>query len=440
MLVKFYSMYSKYFFISKYTRPLSPGSMDSSSPPAIPSPSCIVVETHDVNQIHNATTLQSLSTKPAIIETNSTDLLTSVATPNDTQSTTSRSNKRRKVSPNPRVVLSETPRPLTEPYAVQTICQGMRKKNNDFPMCMACTFRQFSSGGCKFASLRAFPIDPATNQFTSLTNAMFLNSAPFLGRKQREAIRAVKIPYSTPGTSESVEFIKSCIAPTLASVLAIELVHKEIFRDEGLLRRRREAGVRPVCDGCATTIFSGHFMCCCCGREICLDCYSEWDDSEAFGWEDVDSCSKRRRHTKKQMIPFTLFEEWELERLIKDVKAFPRGRKEFIFQRKFPRDRADGFLPYTKTSVDDITEEDFQSFWGLGQPLVLTGCLDRFQMPWTPDHFIQHYGDQECILVNCNSDKMITSKVGKFFSEFLSTDLKSPLKLKVLPPEKQQKF
>ena len=184
-----------------------------------------------------------------------------------------------------------------------------------------------SSGGCKFASIRAFPIDPETKQYTSLTNGMFLNSAPFLGQNQREATRTNTINYSIPGTSSDVEFIKSCIAPTLTSVLAIELVHEVIFRDEGLLRRRREAGIRPVCDGCATTIFSGHFMCCSCGREICLDCYSEWDDSEAFGRENVDSCLKRRRHTKRQMVPFTLFEEGELERLIKDVKSFPCGKK-----------------------------------------------------------------------------------------------------------------
>lgn len=296
---------------------------------------------------------------------------------------------------------------------------------------MACSVRKFSSGGCKFTSLRAFPIDPETKQYTSLTTGMFVDSAPFLGRKQREAIRTTTINYATPGTFSNVEFIKSCISPTLTSVLAMELVHEVIFRDEGLLRRRREAGVRPVCDGCATTIFSGHFMCCSCGREICLDCHSEWNDSEAFGWENVDSCSKRRRHTKRQMIPFTLFGKGELEQLIKDVKSFPRGRIEPVFQKKFPRDQFEGCLPYIESSIDKITEEDFKSLWGLGKPLVISGCLDRFQIPWTPDHFIQNYANEQCLLVDCNTDKMIPSRVGKFFDEFLSTEPKQPLKLKV---------
>jgi len=131
------------------------------------------------------------------------------------------------------------------------------------------------------------------------------------------------------------------------------------------------------------------------------------------------------------MVPFTLFEEGELERLIKDIKSFPRGRNELVYQKKFPRDQSEGYQPYTKCPVDEITEEDFKSLWGLGQPLVLKGCLDRFQIPWTPDHFIQNYGNVRCLLVDCNTDKMLPSTVGKFFDEFLSTNPKCPLKLKV---------
>jgi hypothetical protein len=290
---------------------------------------------------------------------------------------------------------------------------------------MACSSRQFASGGCKFASLRAF----SSNDFT---RPMFLDSAPFLGRKQKEAERETEIPYSTPGTITDLAFLRSNIAPTLISVLCNELAHETVFQDEGLLRRRREAGVRPVCDGCATTIFSGHFMCCCCGREVCLDCYSEWDDSVDVGWENVDTCSRRRRHTKKQMVPFTLFEREELRQLLKDVKSFPLGKDVLGLPRRFPRARTEGFLPFIKTSVDDISESEFQSLWGLGEPIILTGCLERFKVSWTPKHFIQQYGNDECMLVNCKTDKTVDTTVGSFFSQFLSTDEpKKPLKLKV---------
>jgi hypothetical protein len=345
---------------------------------------------------------------------------------------TSRRTRKPNVNVNVRMVTTEVPQRLTEPYMIQTNCLPLKRKIEDFPMCMACISRQLSSGGCKFASLRAFPCDPQTGQFTSLSS-MFVNSAPFLGRKQREATRNSKITYSTPGTSSDVSFIKSYIAPTLTSFLAKELVHEVVFR-EGVLHRQREAGVRPVCDGCATTIFSGHFMCCCCGREICLDCYSEWNDNEEIGWENLDSCSKKRRHTKRQMVPFTLFENGELERLIKDISAFPWGRTELCHERNFSRKKVEGFLPFTETCVEAVKEEDFQYLWGLGQPLVFTGCLERFKISWTPDHFIEHYGQQACVLVDCRSDKLVRSTVGKFFDEFLSSHPKRPLKLKVYHP------
>ena len=302
-------------------------------------------------------------------------------------------------------------------------------------MCMACTGRQFHNGGCKFASLRVFTLDDTTGLFqpSSFTNPMFLDAAPFLGRNQREAIRDNPITYSTFGTTQDTEFIKSCIAPTLSSILATELANEIVFREKGLLRRKREAGVRPICDGCATTIFSGHFMCCCCGREICLDCYAEWDDNQEEGRERVDSCSKKRRHTKQQMVPFTFFEEGGLERLLADVNSFVQTEHGKVEDqgRKFAMANSEGFLSFVKHSVQDVMEEDFKELWGLGHPLVLTDSLERFKVSWTPDHFIEKYRAVKCGLVNCQTDKTIQSTVGKFFEEFLSPDSKRPLKLKV---------
>ena len=334
-----------------------------------------------------------------------------------------------------RTTTTDTSIPLREPYKVQGNCRSHQNKQKDFPICVACSVRQFDSGGCKFASLRAFPIDDTTDKFlpSSFSTPMFRDSAPFLGRNQREATRETAIAYSTAGTSTDIEFIKSCIAPTLKSVLAMELANEMTFRDRGLLRRRREAGVRPICDGCATTIFSGHFMCCCCGREICLDCYGEWDDGLEKGWQGVDSCAKRRRHTKRQMVAFTFFREGELEALVNDVDTFvstENGKTEDR-GRKFAEGKSEGFLPFVKTSVKDIAEEEFKELWGLGQPIVLTDCLERFNVSWTPDHFIEKYQTVKCLLVNCQTDKTVHSTVGNFFKEFLSPDATQPLKLKV---------
>jgi hypothetical protein len=356
-------------------------------------------------------------------------------TPTSTTKNTMSKKQVRSVDPRQRPVTTDTicTHPSsTDPFRAQHACRTHQRKLKEFPMCMACIGRSFLSGACKFASLRTFPMS-IDDQFMSLTEFKFLSSAPFQGRKQREAKRDVAIEYSTDGTQADVEFLKSCVAETLSSVLSTELVHETMFGEE-LLYRLREAGIRPVCDGCATTIFSGHFMCCCCGREICLDCYAEWDDSQDQGWETIDMCSKKRRHTKRQMVPFSLFRQGELDTLIKDVKAFrPRKSLKKWSGRRFDREDVDGHLTFVKAAVRNITEDEFACFWRRGQPIVLTGCLEQFQMSWTPDHFIENYGEQQCMLFNCESDQMITSTVGHFFEEFLSKGPKRPIKLKVSP-------
>jgi len=132
-----------------------------------------------------------------------------------------------KAPPAARCLTAETPHPLQEPFEVQGNCQAIQKKNRNYPMCMACISRHLSSGGCKFASLRAFSKD-------DFTRPMFVDSAPFLGRRQREAEREIEIAYSTPGTIADIAFLRSNIAHTLVSVLALELVHETVFRDDGL--------------------------------------------------------------------------------------------------------------------------------------------------------------------------------------------------------------
>ena len=333
-----------------------------------------------------------------------------------------------------RPVTTDIPHPVTGNYLVQTRCQSHRPKHPSFPQCMACISRQSASGGCKFFSLRAFPLDETTGTWTSFDKGMFLDSAPLQGKRQREAERRREIEYSTSGSIEDVHFIRSCITPTLEGVVSSELEFEKQF-NERLVRRRREAGVRPVCDGCATTVFCGHFMCCACGREICLDCYYEWDDNLDKGHENVDSCSKRRRHTKRQMVPFTFAKEGELKELIKGVKSIqteaPREQSEM---NEFSKVSTEGFLSYVKTDISSIDENDFKTLWAHGQPLVITGCLPKFTISWTPEYFIQNYGEQKCLLVDCNTETHLQTTVGTFFQDFLTADPKRPLKLKVTPP------
>lgn len=306
-------------------------------------------------------------------------------------------------------------------------CTSYQRKQKSFPMCTACIHRDSRSGACKFRSLRAFP---AKNKAISSFTPMFIESAPLL----REAKLDHVVQYSAPGSEKDVEFIKACITPTFLSVLAMELIHETVHKGT-LITRLREAGVRPVCDGCATTIFSGHFMCCACGKEICIDCYGEWNDTIDFTWGRIDSCSKKRRHTKQQMVPFTYFRPGELRRLLIDVQGYriATSRAQLQPPKEVSKVIGEETLSFMKADVDDVGENDFKEIWGIGQPIVLTGCLKRFEISWMPQYFIDHYGPDHCVLVDCAPGNIkINTTVGKFFEEFLSDGPKRPLKLKVI--------
>jgi len=176
-------------------------------------------------------------------------------------------------------------------------------------------------------------------------------------------------------------------------------------------------------------------MCCTCGREVCLDCYHEWDDVLEIGQENVDSCSKKRRHTKRQMVPFSFAKEGELEGLMKDLEHLPRQMSQGIIEStEYPKSRTEGFLPFIKAKLSSIHEKDFRKLWNLSQPLVVTSCLDNFEISWTPEYFIDNYGKEQCFLVDCDTEQYVKSTVGKFFEEFSMSDAKRPLKLKVCSP------
>jgi hypothetical protein len=144
------------------------------------------------------------------------------------------------------------------------------------------------------------------------------------------------------------------------------------------------------------------------------------------------------------MVPFSYFQSGELERLIADVNGYRKVQKYVQQEEKeykeYYKFKEKGFLPFMKVDVSCMEEEDFQELWGLGHPIVMTGCLPRFQIPWTPPNFMEKYGQNRCILVDCNSDKTITTTVGKFFGEFTSDEPKRPLKLKVFRPFSTYKF
>lgn len=231
-----------------------------------------------------------------------------------------------------------------------------------------------------------------------------------------------------------------------------------------LIRIQLSSETRSLCDLCATTIFLGSYLCGCCGREYCLGCWEEWEhtslntDTTQRGVSTITTCSRRRRHSRKTMIFTTRAAPGEIDSLLTRVEKYTTNEARSVnVSSPFPiaipcesvpsLDETLDFLPVPKLSHMELTPERFQSHWChfRGVPLVVTGLLPQFTLPWSPSYFLEHYGQERCLLNNCgntNPEKdIIAGYVRDFFTKFDSAQLlyrdktlKGSWKLKDWPP------
>lgn len=85
---------------------------------------------------------------------------------------------------------------------------------------------------------------------------------------------------------------------------------------------------------------------------------------------------------------------------------------------------------------ETITEERFRRVWARGEPLVVAGMLTKFDIEWTPEYFKERYGDQSCLIYDCQAEKekSIRTTVGAFFEGFGKYENREKIwKLKVGP-------
>lgn len=73
---------------------------------------------------------------------------------------------------------------------------------------------------------------------------------------------------------------------------------------------------------------------------------------------------------------------------------------------------------YTDAELSGDAGKIFSPIWTLGDPLVVTGILEKFKMRWTPEMFIEMYGDQTCLIIECQTDVNKRITVGEFFRWF----------------------
>lgn len=87
------------------------------------------------------------------------------------------------------------------------------------------------------------------------------------------------------------------------------------------------------------------------------------------------------------------------------------------------------FLPVPKIHHENLAQQLFSSHWhhSRGVPLVVTGLLSRFTLPWSPAYFLTQHGHEACLLNNCGSpnpeSSTIEGSVRDFFANFDSSQL-----------------
>jgi lysine-specific demethylase 3 len=73
---------------------------------------------------------------------------------------------------------------------------------------------------------------------------------------------------------------------------------------------------------------------------------------------------------------------------------------------------------YSSSSSSASPSPSFASLWTLGVPIMVKDVLPRFKLTWTPEYFIQQYGDQSCLVIECQTDMNKKISVGEFFEQF----------------------
>ena len=73
-------------------------------------------------------------------------------------------------------------------------------------------------------------------------------------------------------------------------------------------------------------------------------------------------------------------------------------------------------------STDEVTPpedpEKFARIWAHGEPVVVVNILNAFTIIWSPEYFIQEFGDRECLITECEQDSNKKTTIREFFGEF----------------------
>ncbi|KNZ76817.1 Lysine-specific demethylase 3A [Termitomyces sp. J132] len=286
-----------------------------------------------------------------------------------------------------------------------TRCMSTKYKNDPFPRCVACT-RRWAGDTCRFQGIRYFLRD-ATMQIVGVS----------FSETQKADTPSMKFPkkWNQVLTKAHIDRTKKTIAGALLPTLRQELAH---LRQDKIIHRPREREVRATCDTCMTSLFSEELE-----RAIeemegvvrGMEMEEEEQRQNAYGYPAPAPASP----TLPTPLAIAPFLPTTLSPLTLSIPTHP--------------------IPHYAPSA--LTPSTFPALWSLGSPLVVVGLLPRFKIAWTPDYFVERYGAQNCLVIECRTEANKRVTVGEFFRAFGRTSTHAMLnrtdsvwKLKDWPP------
>lgn len=242
-----------------------------------------------------------------------------------------------------------------------------------------------------------------------------------------------------------------------------------------------------------TSLFGCGWMCRLCGRESCGDCFEliheltsdEPPTSDAqrvarqqrrarsFSGHILLACTKRNEHSYSDFTPVSRFERTELIGAISQMElaigedvpgrsdsmlalSESSGGSATAIDSRSNSDPSSDSLLISKTlplpdlqtidrglpihdirrfTTSELNEASFHPLWTEGLPILVSGLGSKLQLPWSPEYFIEKYGETNCIITECQQEANRPVTVAKFFKQFGKYEGRTEVwKLKDWPP------
>lgn len=130
---------------------------------------------------------------------------------------------------------------------------------------------------------------------------------------------------------------------------------------------------------------------------------------------DVATTSSTSEPVSSPLLPIS--PSTSASELSRDTQR-PKSKSPALFTKPINSEDAVPYYPTITYSDSTLTEGIFRTLWAEGRPLVVKGILEKFHIKWTPEYFVEKYGDHSCTVVDCVTEAKREVTVGWFFALF----------------------